>query len=204
MTKTKKTTMIVIIIAIAVEIAIIVAGIFYYMQTTNYSKKSHIGESFMSGNAVMDNLKFSEGNTPVAQKMALTSFNADKSNITIVGSCINVEGVKPYKEYTDDTYSISVCPSYVNGTYRFNYVVAKTNDDDSTTDISKLFQMVFICNGKEVHPSSIENSPLDPDSGFINFGEVLTFENVNENDEFVILVYNTENHSAVAFPFTVS
>lgn len=63
--------------------------------------------------------------------------------------------------------------------------------------------MTFIYNGKEIQPTSVKNYPND-ETGMPNAGESMTFPNVKDGDDFVVIVYDSIDQNAIAFPFVVN
>ncbi len=197
-TKTRKSIGRLILI-IAIELVVVLGALYLYQFKAEASPK--IGDAFTSGNEVMDRLKFSDSKTPAAKKSAIALFNSNRSNLTIVGSWATTDKGTAFKCFNTFNYSTSICPVFTNNAFRVNYTIVKLNDSisDNTRDI---YQMVFIDNGKEIQPASVSDSSLDSGS-YENIGEDLTFDEVKDGDDFVVIVYNFFDKSAIAFPFKV-
>jgi len=197
--KTKKSINPLLIIVIA-ELIVICAGIYlHYSEALIADPK--IGDTFISGNEVMDRLKFSNASTPAARGNAISQFNANKSNLIVVGTWKSTDNGAPYKDFDTFNYNTTVYPYFNNDVFSINYGIIKTNDnvDDNTRNI---YQMVFIHNGKEVQPTSA-NDITDYNNELNSFAETLTFDNFKKGDDFVVIVYNLVDKNAIAFPFQV-
>ena len=199
--KNKKTKESLIFLAIIAAIAIAAAGFFYYKWFTAVKYDvpfGEIGSNFTAGNEVMDRLQFSEKDTPTARNLCLALFNSNRSDVTTIGSWDSNQNGDPIKTYSSENFVMGAMPILTKTGFEVDYSIEKTNYDIDGP-VSDYVQVVYICNGKEISPTNFDSD----DSIEEDISYKASFDNVQDGDDFVMIVYNTADQSAVAFPFVV-